>query len=320
MRKEWNIVGKWKIFIGISCALMLVGILCNIILGVQLDIDFKGGTLLKYSYTGTIDSNEVEEFLTDTLDGRNVEVTLATDGNTAIINVSLAEKLDLDTTTALEGQLAEQYADNQIELVDSQSLDPVMGRLFFIKCLVAIALACVFLLVYIALRFRKIGGLSAAVMAIVALLHDILIAYFTFIIFRIPLNDNFVAVVLTILGYSLNGTIVIFDRIRENRRLMDPKTPIAELVNTSINQSLVRSFNTSLCTFAAIAIVAIMALVTGLDSIISFAVPMMFGILSGFYTSTFLCCPLWVIWVQHRDKKQAEKKASRKKGSKKSRA
>ncbi len=84
---------------------------------------------------------------------------------------------------------------------------------------------------------------------------------------------------------------------------MDSKTPIDQLVNTSINQSLFRSFNTSLCTFAAIAIVAIMALATGMDAIISFAIPMMFGILSGFYTSTFLCCPLWVTWIQHKQKK-----------------
>lgn len=140
-------------------------------------------------------------------------------------------------------------------------------------------------------------------MALVALLNDILIAYFAFIIFRIPLNDNFVAVVLTILGYSLNDTIVIFDRIRENRQLMDSKTPIALLVNTSINQSLFRSFNTSLCTLAAIAVVAVMALVTGMDAIISFAIPMLFGILSGFYTSTFLCGPLWVTWIEHKQRK-----------------
>lgn len=320
MRKEWNIVGRRKIFIGISCALILVGILCNIILGVQLDISFKGGTLLKYSYTGTVDEQDIDEFVTGQLDGKEVEVDLATDGDKQIINVSLAEKLDLDTTNALSAAFEEQYKDNSVALVRSNSLDPTMGRLFFIKCLVAIALACLFLLIYVALRFRKIGGWSAAVMAIIALLNDILIAYFAFIIFRIPLNDNFVAVVLTILGYSLNGTIVIFDRIRENRRIMDPKTPIAELVNTSINQSLVRSFNTSLCTFVAIAVVAVMAMITGLDSIISFAVPMMFGILSGFYTSTFLCCPLWVIWIQHRDKKRAEKNAAQKKGSKKSKA
>ena len=284
MKKELNIVGNRKIFFSVSIALILIGILCNIFLGVQLDISFKGGTLLKYSFTGDIDEPKLDAFITDTLK-KDVDTTLSTDGDVNLINVSLVEELSLDETTALTTALTKEYPKSELKLINSNSLDPTMGTMFFVKCLVAIALACVFLLIYVALRFRKIGGLSAAVMAIIALLNDILIAYFAFIIFRIPLNDNFVAVVLTILGYSLNGTIVIFDRIRENRQLMDSKTPIDQLVNTSINQSLFRSFNTSLCTFAAIAIVAIMALATGMDAIISFAIPMMFT------------------WIQHKQKK-----------------
>ncbi len=307
MKKEWNIIGNRKVFFIISTALIVVGILFNILFGTQLDISFKGGTLLKYSYTGTIDQNGIDEIATEQL-GAAADVTLSTDGDVSVINISLVNEVELNATTALTEALNEAYPDNALKLINSNSLAPSMGQLFFIKCLVAIGLASLFLLIYVALRFRKIGGLSAAVMALIALLNDILIAYFAFVIFRIPLNDNFVAVVLTILGYSLNGTIVIFDRIRENRQLMDPKTPLAELVNKSINQSLVRSFNTALCTFAAIAIVAIMALATGMDSIISFAVPMMFGILSGFYTSTFLCGSLWVTWIEHKQKKAAQKK------------
>lgn len=225
MKKELNIVGNRKIFFSVSIALILIGILCNIFLGVQLDISFKGGTLLKYSFTGDIDEPKLDAFITDTLK-KDVDTTLSTDGDVNLINVSLVEELSLDETTALTTALTKEYPKSELKLINSNSLDPTMGTMFFVKCLVAIALACVFLLIYVALRFRKIGGLSAAVMAIIALLNDILIAYFAFIIFRIPLNDNFVAVVLTILGYSLNGTIVIFDRIRENRQLMDSKTPI----------------------------------------------------------------------------------------------
>ncbi len=316
MKKEWKIVSNRKIFFTISVALLVVGIVCNIILGTQLDISFKGGTLLKYSYTGELDKDTVDEIATEQL-GKAVDAAFATDGDTKIVNISLTEEVELETISALTEALAKTYPDNAITLVESSSLAPSMGRLFFIKCLVAIGLAGLFLLIYVALRFRKIGGMSAAVMGLIALLNDIVIAYFAFVIFRIPLDDTFVAVVLTILGYSLNGTIVIFDRIRENRMMMDPKTPLADLVNTSINQSLFRSFNTALCTFAASAIMAILALATGMDSIISFAVPMMFGILSGFYTSTFLCGPLWVTWMEHKQKKAALKKASPKSSKKK---
>lgn len=172
----------------------------------------------------------------------------------------------------------------------------------------AIALAAIFLVIYVALRFRRIGGLSAGVMALLALFNDLLVAYFAFVIFRIPLDDNFVAVVLTILGYSLNDTIVIYDRIRENRRIMDKKTPIAEIVNVSLNQSFVRTLNTAICTFIAVATVAVLALATSMESIVSFAVPMMFGVISGFYTSVFLCSPLWVAWVEHKEKKETARK------------
>ena len=101
---------------------------------------------------------------------------------------------------------------------------------------------------------------------------------------------------------------------------MDPKTPIRDVVNRSINQSFGRSFNTSLCTFTAVAVVAVMALVLHMDSITSFAVPMMFGIVSGFYTSMFLCSPLWAAWVEYKEKKESLAKANgkdRKAGGKK---
>ena len=99
----------------------------------------------------------------------------------------------------------------------------------------------------------------------------------------------------------------------ENRRIMDKKTPIAEVVNVSLNQSFVRTMNTTICTFIAVATVAVLALATSMDSIVSFAVPMMFGVVSGFYTSTCLCSPIWVAWVEHKEKKEAAQKAAKKK-------
>lgn len=315
MKKELNIVGNRKIFLGISAAILVIGIVCNIFMGVQLDVSFKGGTLLKYSYTGTMDESKAIDVIAEKLDHvdpQDIDSTLSMSGDVNILNISLVEEITLDDQQAIDQVMSETFKDNNIKLINSNSLDPVMGQKFFIKCLVAIALASAFLLIYVALRFRKIGGWSAAVMALLALLNDILVAYFTFVIFRIPLNDNFVAVILTILGYSLNDTIVIFDRIRENRRLMDSKTPIGVMVNTSINQSLLRSFNTSLCTFVAVAVMTILALITGMDSIISFTLPMLFGILSGFYTSTFLCCPMWSAWIERKERKAKEKKGSKK--------
>ncbi|HIY28342.1 MAG TPA: protein translocase subunit SecF, partial [Firmicutes bacterium] len=134
---------------------------------------------------------------------------------------------------------------------------------------------------------------------------DVLMVYFTFVIFGFPLDDNFIAVVLTILGYSLNNTIVVYDRVRENRRLLGPKASYEELVDTSINQTLTRSINTSLCTFLAIAVVFIVGLVFNLSSVTTFALPMMIGIVTGCYSSVCLAGPLYVMWQNHKQKKRA---------------
>ena len=190
---------------------------------------------------------------------------------------------------------------NAITLVTSNSVKATVGKGFFIKCLFAMVLGGVFLTLYIGIRFRKIGGVSAGIFATFALIHDILIAYLAYVIFQIPLNDNFIAVVLTILGYSINGTIVVYDRIRENERKFGDNMTIDEIVNTSVNQTFTRNVFTTLSTLIAVTCIAVVAKINGLDSIISFAFPMAIGLLSGFYSSVLLSSPLWAWW---RSKKQ----------------
>lgn len=314
MKKQFDFIGHRKVFLIISLVIIVAGILCSILMPIDLDISFKGGTLVRYSFTGELDENQVDDFVSAQL-GRSVEVPpFSSDmSGTSLIEISLPDQLSVEELDALHAAMAEEYGDHDITLVQANSLKPSMGRNFLIKCLVAVALAAIFLVIYVALRFRKIGGWSAGAMAVAALFHDLLIAFFTFVVFRIPLNDNFVAVLLSILGYSLNATIVVYDRIRENRRLMDAKTPLSEIVNVSLNQSFTRTLNTSLCTFLAIGTVAVIALAMNLESIVSFALPMMFGVISGFYSSVCLCSPTWVLWQEHRDKKAALKKAAGKK-------
>lgn len=313
MRKEFDFVGHRKLFLIISGCILAVGVIFNILFGVKMDISFTGGTLLSYSHTGDVTEGDVKKLAADIL-GRDIDDVSDVGGT---VSITLSERISLEDQDAVTKALEERYPDQEILLTKASSLDAPMGRMFFIKCLVAVVLAALLLMVYVAFRFRKIGGWSAGIAGLLALLNDLLIAYFAFVIFRIPLNDNFVAVLLSILGYSLNDTIVVYDRIRENRRMMDSKTPIRDVVNRSINQSFGRSFNTSVCTFTAVAVVAVMALALHMDSITSFAVPMMFGIVSGFYTSMCLCSPVWVAWVEHKEKKEAAEKANGKTASKK---
>lgn len=302
-----------KIYFGISLGLFVIGLLFNLIFGAELDIDFRGGALIQYSYTGEVDQETVDQAVEDAI-GRSVTVTLTDgignqEGNTLTVSLSGSDGISLDEQKAIAANLAEKYPDSEFTVMQSSSVPPTMGAKFFAKCLVAVALAAVLLVIYVALRFRKIGGMSAGVMAVIALLHDVLMVYFTFVIFGFPINDNFIAVVLTILGYSLNDTIVVYDRVRENRRLLGPKVSYEQLMDTSINQTLTRSINTSVCTFLAVAVVFIVGSIYGLSSVTTFALPMMIGIVTGCYSSVCLAGPMYVMWQNHKLKKKAAAKA-----------
>ena len=305
MKKQFDFIGKRRVILAISIALFVLGIVLSFAIGVDMDISFKGGTLVKYSYTGTLDKDAVQTLANDKM-GSGTTVELTQNGDTQIISMTRADVLTPDQQDALLDAFQTTFKDNKIASIQVNSLEASMGRSFFAKCLVAVALAAIFLIVYVGLRFRKIGGFSAGVMAVYALLNDLMVAYLAFVIFRIPLNDNFVAVILTILGYSLNDTLVTYDRIRENRTLMrDADLPT--IVNDSLNQCFRRNVNTALSTVIAVGTVAVVALVMRLDSITSFAIPMLFGLISGFYSSTFLCAPTWVLWEEKREAKAALK-------------
>ena len=308
----------WFISLGIAVA----GIVCNVIFGTALDVQFRGGNELSYTYVGEIDSDEVEAKVDKA--GFNSTIRKATSADQKLLKVSIpGEALSMDEKAELEKIFTDNYKDNKITESDSTSRSPSMGVQFLWKCLFALALAAAFLLIYVGIRFRKIGGWTAAAMAIAALLHDMIIVYFSFVIFQIPLNDNFIAVLLAILGYSLNGTIVVFDRIRENRSFMKGAT-LPEIVNASLNQSVRRNVSTTVTTVGAMLAVAIVGVVLQLDSIISFAIPLLFGLISGFYTSQFVCTPTWVMWAEKDEVRQAEravaKKAAKKAAAKKAAA
>ena len=187
--------------------------------------------------------------------------------------------------------------------LDGRDVSPTSGKQFFYKCLVAALAASVILIVYIALRFKRISGWSAGICAILALVHDLITAYGTFVIAGFEINSNFMAVLLTILGYSVNNTMVIYDRIRENQKLMDKKTSIRELVNTSISQTMRRSIRTSVTTISTMLIISIVAVIMQVDSILSFSIPLTVGLISGTYSSICIAPVVWVWWTEKRGKK-----------------
>ncbi len=302
-----------KIYFALSIAVLVIGLICTIVIGPKLDLQFAGGAMIRYAVDGEVDSNEIASLVKEAT-GRTVSVTTneSLDGDGYQMTVSFAgnDSVSLEEQQQIAQELSDAYADRTFSVVESSSVDPTMGARFFQKCIVCMAITFVILLVYIALRFRKIGGLSAGVTAIIALLHDVLIVFFAFVIFDFSINDVFIAVILTILGYSLNDTIVIYDRIRENRRLEPTKsvTALPGIVNKSLNQTMTRSILTSLTTFMALLVIFIVAVIFGLTTVETFALPMMVGVVVGCYSSICIAAPLYTVWTVHRAGKKTVKK------------
>ena len=304
--RTWNFVGHRKIFFSISGALIALVLVCTAVLGVGMDIQFKGGAILTYGYEGTIDLNQVRTEAETVLgSGLSLQTgsNAATGDNTVIITLPGASNISTEQLAQLDDALNSAFADNNFEQLTVRNVDKVIGNEFLQKSLVAVAAAVVLILLYIMVRFRNIGGLPAGIMAVIALLIDLCMVYGVFVIGRIPLNANFIAAMLTILGYSINDTVVIYDRIRENRNLYGKKLGFDELVNTSISQSLRRSLNTTITTCLALGVVCVVSIVFGLDSIYTFAVPLMAGMISGVYTSLCITTSLWAFWEHHKSRK-----------------
>ena len=311
--KQINFYGHRKIYYTISACLIALLVICVAVFGVKVDIQFTGGLIATYSYEGDLDFAAVEQTASE-VTGYGVtsdsSESLSSGEKQIALNFSTKDGLSVEMEDALTSTLEETYADNNLQYVSIDSVAANMGTDFLVKCLVAVFAAFILMIVYIAIRFRRIGGWSAGVTGVIALLHDVLMVFAVFVIFRLPVDDNFMAVVLFILGYSINDTIVIFDRIRENERLYGKGKDVVELVNLSINQTLRRTMNTTLSTLIAMGCVCVFAVVFGVSSIISFAFPMVVGLISGFNSSVCLSGTIWA-WWRSRDGKGRKVRAKK---------
>ena len=322
-RRRYKFTNKGKIYYTVSCALIVLFTVLTIVGIPSIDIEFKGGTLISYTYEGDIDTSEVETLVKDTID-ETVSVSTGEDyssgSDTLTLTFSSKGGVDDSKQETLKNALLEAYPDNNIETLESTNVSATNGKNFFAKCLVALALAVVIMIIYIGIRFKNIGGISAGSFVTVALLHDMIMVYGAFVIFGFDIDSNFIAVLLTIMGYSINSTIIIYDRIRENKRLYGKKLDIQELTNMSITQTIKRNVNTNITTIGVMIVVSTVCSLRGVSSIMSFSLPLIVGMLSGVYTSMCLAPTLWVAWQKHVQKKHPERKStpSSKKKKKKS--
>lgn len=295
-------VGKLLI---IPAVVLVVGIVLGIVFGVEMDINFSGGTRFTFTYENEIAVSDFQKAVEDSL-GHEVSVTesegISDASKKLAVSLTGTDSLSADAQNKLLTDLQKQFADNNIELGDSNTVNPTVGRAFFIKAIVAMLVTAALVIVYIGIRFRKIGGVSSGIMALAALVIDCIMALCACLIFNLPIDMNFVAVILTLLGYSLNDTVVVYDRVRENKSLYSGKST-RELVNMSINQVKTRTITTTITTLIAVVVICVVAELFGLSTLRSFVIPMIFGLLSGCFTSLCVSGPLWVKWKERKSAK-----------------
>ena len=287
-----------KVCLIISAAIICVALVLTIFgHGVNLGIDFEGGLSMQYDLKQAIAKGDVEAVL----DGMNIQsytVTVQGSGdNEANIRIKDVAQDDIQNIqAAFETGIREKYPDAEV-VGDVNYVGPVAGATLVKNAVLSVLIAAVLMLIYIAIRFDLNSGLSA----VFGLIHVVLIMLSFMVIFRavIQMNSSFIAAALTIVGYSINNTIVIFDRIRENAKKL-PTTAKEEVANLSVKESLGRTVLTTLTTLITIVALCIL----GVPSIREFALPIIVGILSGVYSAN-LINPY--IWAALEEKRQARK-------------
>jgi len=303
-----DIIGKRKYFFILSIVLILIGILFFVIRGgFNWDIQFEGGTIIKIEmlnndYNQNDIGTQLESMLKKDLTLQKETTYNPVDKANTIALLSIKVSKD-NTLTSEEINSVIDYLETtglakKDPEIQVQSVEPSIGDEMRNKALSAAGIAILLIILYVWMRFRIMSGLATALTGIIALLHDALIMLTVYTVFNIPINDVFIAAILTIIGYSMNDTIVIFDRVRENTGKMY-KANIETLVNTSIVQSLPRTINTLVSTLMTILILYIFAVVYNVVSIKEFAFPLIVGLTSGSYSSIFIATPLWMIWKKH---------------------
>ncbi len=295
-----DFVGNKKIFFAIPAVILALTLIFSILFGIEVDIQFKGGSMITYSYTDSTNLNDVKAAIQKEIGNVVFQESSDVVGGMDRIVVSSSENLSTEELSNLNEMLEKDFS---VKYVESSTVDPTIGTEFLLKSLLAVAIAAALIVVYIGFRFKNIGGWSAGSMAIVALVQDLFVVFASFVILRFPLDMNFIAVILTILGYSVNDTIVIYDRIRENTKKFGKAKSTREIVNLSANECLTRSIRTTVTTVISMVVVSVVAIVFNVTSILSFSVPMVLGMISGAFSSLCITLPLWVMWKERKTAK-----------------
>jgi len=281
MKKNIQVAEKSKIWFAVSLILIAISIGSLFINGLNFGIDFIGGTIVTIELNTPFETSDAKALIEEY--DSSADVTYTGEAKTQVI-ISTKKDLSTEERQALFAKFQEKYSLEDTDLLSIDTVSPSIGAEMANSAMIAAVVAVLLMLVYITFRFEFMFGLAA----VIALVHDLIIVLGVYSIFQIQVNSPLIAAMLTILGYSINDTIVVFDRIRENRPKFG-KYDFANLVDTSVTQTLRRSINTSFTTLLAIG--ALYAF--GVPAVQDFALPLMVGIVSGTYSSIFIASALW---------------------------
>ncbi|MCK8825222.1 protein translocase subunit SecF [Fuchsiella alkaliacetigena] len=286
--KDLDIIGKRKIWFLISAVIIIVGLVSMFTQGMNLGIDFTGGTIIEFAFEEEVSTDDIrvvmEEF---DLAGDSI---IQSSGDTGILIRTV--DLEQEEISQIQNEVYNRY--ESAEMLRSEMVGPTIGDELTRNALLALAVAIVAIVAYISIRFQ----FKFAIAAIIALVHDILILLGIISLLGREINSPFIAALLTVMGYSINDTIVIFDRVRENLKYKR-KQSFAELNNRAVVDTLPRSINTSATTLACIAAV----FVFGGATIQTIMLALLIGILAGTYSSVFIASPALVeldAWQKRR--------------------
>ncbi|MBQ2101344.1 MAG: protein translocase subunit SecD [Lachnospiraceae bacterium] len=295
-RKSINFVGKKGVFFGISLAVIVAGF---VVMGINASkgndilnysLEFKGGTATTVTFNEKMSLQEADAKVTPVITevtGSAVQVQTVQDSNEIIFKTN---SLNLDQRAALEDRLVSEFGVDK-SMITTETISSTISNEMKRDTIIAVVVAIVCMLIYIRIRFSDIRfGISS----IVALTHDVLVVLAFYAAARVSVGNTFIACMLTIVGYSINASIVIFDRVRENMGERGKNETIVDVVNKSITQTLSRSIFTSLTTFVMVACLYVL----GVTSIRDFALPLMVGIVCGAYSSVCIVGGLWFVLRQ----------------------
>lgn len=301
-RRVIDFMGKRKVIFLATGAVLVAGTIISLVRGVTLDTQFTGGVILKYTCEGAPDTEkatkEIEEVVNRPVSAQ-VGEDFVSGQKKLVLNLGGHQGISPKDQEDILQALQKMQPKLNYQSSETYAVEPYIGARALKNSAIAIVLAALFIVVYIRIRFTSLSGLSAGVSGVIALLHDVFIVFLVFGVCKIPLNDAFVSVTLTIIGYSINDTIVLYDRIRETLN-SHTKEGLIPLVNRSITETLGRTVNTVFTTVLCVTIILVFSIIYNIESIKVFALPMLVGMLSGCFSSVCVAGAVWVTWKNRK--------------------